>query len=156
MYILGVLLFFFISCFCFNIEGGYISNVISPTGILLVLGSVAAIIVATKSYSDLINGIKLVIRKTHSMTEPELNKAIRSYNMYMKASIAGGLLGLVMGSIHILGDLSDVTVLGPKLAAALDSVLYGIILAYFIFMPIKNSLENHSADRRRERMKSSL
>jgi chemotaxis protein MotA len=47
-----------------------------------------------------------------------------------------GIIGTVMGLVHVLGNLSDPESLGPLIAAAFLATLYGISSANLIFLPI--------------------
>ena len=47
-----------------------------------------------------------------------------------------GIIGTVMGLVHVLGNLDDPSVLGPLIAAAFLATLYGISFANLLFLPI--------------------
>lgn len=52
-----------------------------------------------------------------------------------------GIIGTVMGLVHVLGSLSDVTTLGPKIATAFIATLYGVGSANVLWHPIANKLK---------------
>ncbi|MBC2581250.1 flagellar motor protein [Clostridium sp. DJ247] len=52
-----------------------------------------------------------------------------------------GIIGTVMGLVHILADLSDPNTLGPKISAGFIATLYGLSSANLIFLPIGNRLK---------------
>ncbi|MBV7275417.1 flagellar motor protein [Clostridium sp. PL3] len=52
-----------------------------------------------------------------------------------------GIIGTVMGLVHILADLSDPNSLGPKIASGFLATLYGLSSANLLFLPIGNRLK---------------
>lgn len=52
-----------------------------------------------------------------------------------------GIIGTVMGLVHILADLSDPNSLGPKIASGFIATLYGLSSANLIFLPIATRLK---------------
>ena len=59
---------------------------------------------------------------------------------------AWGMLGTLIGLIIMLGQLSDPSTLGPKMAVALVTTFYGSLIANFIATPIANKLKLNSND----------
>lgn len=60
---------------------------------------------------------------------------------------AWGMIGTLIGLINMLGDLQDLNSVGPNMAIALITTLYGSLLANWICTPVANKLkENHSAE----------
>ena len=57
-----------------------------------------------------------------------------------------GIIGTVMGLIHMLANLSDPDKLGKAIAGALIATLYGVSSANLIFLPIGNKLRARSAE----------
>lgn len=57
-----------------------------------------------------------------------------------------GIIGTVMGLIKVLGNLTDVTKLGPEIAIAFTATLYGVASANVLWMPIANKLKARSED----------
>lgn len=52
-----------------------------------------------------------------------------------------GIIGTVMGLVHVLGGLSDVGSLGPKIAVAFIATLYGVASANIFWLPIAAKLK---------------
>lgn len=63
-----------------------------------------------------------------------------------------GILGAVLGLIHVMENLSDPAKLGGGIAVAFVATVYGVGLANLVFLPISNKLKSVVADevRRRE------
>ena len=57
-----------------------------------------------------------------------------------------GIIGTVMGLIHMLANLSDPDKLGKAIAGAFIATLYGVSIANLIFLPIGNKLKARSAE----------
>lgn len=51
-----------------------------------------------------------------------------------------GIIGTVMGLVHVLANLSDPDTLGPAIAVAFIATLYGVAFANAIYFPIANKL----------------
>lgn len=52
-----------------------------------------------------------------------------------------GIIGTVMGLVHVLGNLSDPDSLGPAIAMAFLATLYGVASANVMFLPWGNKLK---------------
>jgi chemotaxis protein MotA len=57
-----------------------------------------------------------------------------------------GVLGTVMGLVHVLGDLSNPDELGGKIAVAFIATLYGVGSANVLWLPIANKLKELNGD----------
>lgn len=57
-----------------------------------------------------------------------------------------GIIGTVMGLIHMLANLSDPAKMGPLIAGAFIATLYGVSSANLLFLPISNKLKSRAAD----------
>jgi chemotaxis protein MotA len=61
-------------------------------------------------------------------------------------SPAFGMLGTLVGLIAMLGDLTNVDALGPGMAVALITTMYGSMMANMIFIPISKKLAVRSGE----------
>lgn len=59
---------------------------------------------------------------------------------------AMGMIGTLIGLVQMLGNMEDPKAIGPAMAVALLTTLYGAFLANVIFGPILSKLETYSAD----------
>ncbi len=59
---------------------------------------------------------------------------------------AMGMVGTLIGLVLMLGNMSDPKSIGPAMAVALLTTLYGALIANVIFGPILAKLEGYSAD----------
>lgn len=59
---------------------------------------------------------------------------------------AWGMIGTLVGLILMLNSLQDPSSLGPNMAVALITTLYGTVLANLVFLPMANKLENKTEE----------
>lgn len=57
-----------------------------------------------------------------------------------------GMIGTVVGLVQMLGNLSDPSSLGPSMAVAFLTTLWGAFLANFLFIPFSNKLKKISTE----------
>jgi chemotaxis protein MotA len=55
-----------------------------------------------------------------------------------------GILGTVIGLVHVLGSLSNPGALGPAIASAFTATLWGVLSANLFWLPISNKLHRIS------------
>ena len=59
---------------------------------------------------------------------------------------AFGMIGTLIGLINMLANMNDPSTIGPSMAVALITTLYGAFLANLIFIPIAGKLKTRSAN----------
>ena len=59
---------------------------------------------------------------------------------------AWGMLGTLVGLVILLQNLDDPSMIGPAMALALITTLYGSLFANVIFSPAKKKLESYKAE----------
>ena len=57
---------------------------------------------------------------------------------------AMGMIGTLIGLVVMLGNMSDPKAIGPAMAVALLTTLYGAFFANVLFGPIKTKLEGYT------------
>jgi len=57
-----------------------------------------------------------------------------------------GIIGTVMGLIHMLSSLSQPGKMGPAIAAAFVATLYGVAFANLVFLPIGTKLKSRTTE----------
>lgn len=53
-----------------------------------------------------------------------------------------GIIGAVMGLIHVMNNLADPSALGPGIAVAFVATIYGVGLANLFFLPMANKIKS--------------
>ncbi len=110
------------------------------------------------------NGLRLVVDGTdgeiiRSLMENELNQMearhntwITLVNQWATLSPGFGMLGTVIGLIGMLSNLADKSSLGPNMAVALVTTLYGSMMQNWLFVPMAGKLgyQNNCEARARE------
>ena len=99
----------------------------------------------------------LVDGADESKLTEQLNREVKSmknrheemtgvFQAWVDLAPAMGMIGTLIGLVAMLGNMADPKAIGPAMAVALLTTLYGAMLANCIFMPIVTKLENYSAD----------
>lgn len=103
-------------------------------------------------------GMQMVVDGTdpemvRQILELEIQAAEQKHEGYAKIfeSAGGyaptmGIIGTVMGLIHVLGSLQEPTNLGPSIAVAFTATLYGVASANIIFLPIATKIKARSEE----------
>lgn len=63
-----------------------------------------------------------------------------------------GILGAVLGLIHVMGNLADPSALGSGIAVAFVATIYGVGLANLLFLPVGNKLKTLIMQRTQHQM----
>jgi chemotaxis protein MotA len=87
-----------------------------------------------------------VLRREIAATAQRNQRAAQVLRRAAEVSPAMGLIGTLIGLVQMLGNLSDPTALGPAMAVALLTTLYGAILANMILAPLAAKLERSSGE----------
>ncbi|MBN1524460.1 MAG: motility protein A [Spirochaetales bacterium] len=70
---------------------------------------------------------------------------IKIFDDWGKLAPAFGMIGTLIGLIFIMQNIEDKSAIGPGMATALITTLYGAVMANLIFIPIKSKLEDRDA-----------
>jgi chemotaxis protein MotA len=102
-------------------------------------------------------GLRLVVDGTdaeviRALMETELSQMqerhvgkITAVNMWATLAPGLGMLGTVIGLIGMLKNLEDKSALGPNMAVALITTLYGSVMANLILIPLSGKLKTFDA-----------
>ena len=79
--------------------------------------------------------------------EKKIRENLETYIFYFERLMTfhkgcGGI-GILIGFILVCQNLNDPASIGPVLAVMLLSILYALVMAYVIFLPVKTKLECH-------------
>jgi chemotaxis protein MotA len=75
--------------------------------------------------------------------EQEMKLSARIWEAAGGYSPTIGILGAVMGLIHVMENLSDPSKLGAGIAVAFVATIYGVGLANLVYLPMANKLKTH-------------
>ena len=105
-----------------------------------------------KKASDLLidghdkDAIDEALSKEMLLTIERNNMSIKVMNSFAEIAPAMGMVGTLIGLVAMLVDLSDPETLGPSMAVALITTLYGAILAFGFATPIATKLDQHNKE----------
>lgn len=71
-------------------------------------------------------------------------KSTQIFKKAAEIAPAMGLIGTLIGLVQMLGNLDDPSKIGPAMAVALLTTMYGAIMANMVFMPLASKLERNS------------
>ena len=108
-----------------------------PSAFFVIVPTIGTLLVGFNGY--FISSITSVWKK--DVDNLNLVKGVEFWKAPKRYTIAFSFLGLMIGMIAMLGSLDDMGSIGPKLAVALITILYGFIWGYIISDPIACSLE---------------
>ncbi|WP_413559336.1 flagellar motor protein [Bdellovibrio sp. HCB209] len=63
-----------------------------------------------------------------------------------------GIIGAVLGLIHVMGNLTDTSKLGAGIAVAFVATIYGVSFANLVFIPLGNKIKRKVEDMTREKL----
>lgn len=85
--------------------------------------------------------IRRVMENELVLDEQRDQDAVRFYESMGGYSPTIGIIGAVMGLIHVMRNLADPAQLGPGIAVAFVATIYGVALANLFLLPIANKLK---------------
>ena len=84
--------------------------------------------------------VELTARERHDLQAVKVFEGMGGYCPTI------GIIGAVMGLIHVMGNLADPSRLGGGIAVAFVATIYGVGLANLVFLPTANKLKNVVTD----------
>lgn len=85
--------------------------------------------------------VKEVLDKERLMTLDRNRAGARAFNMLNEVAPAMGMIGTLIGLVQMLANMDDPSSIGPAMAVALLTTLYGVLIANVIAKPIAEKLE---------------
>ncbi len=107
-----------------------------PSFVLVICGTIALLMIAC-DMRDWGNAARVLVGPQKSLDPVTCLSAALFFAQASRAAIALGIVGHVMGMIIMLGQFDDPDALGPGMALSLISVLYGVALSEFLFVPLR-------------------
>lgn len=87
------------------------------------------------------------ILETEAMTATERSmKTVQVFQSMGQFAPAMGLIGTLVGLIEMLGALDKPSMIGPSMAVALVTTLYGAVFANLVLLPLAGKLRNRAAE----------
>ncbi len=92
--------------------------------------------------------VQKMLSKDINLTLERQNVGIRMFKSIAEAAPAMGMIGTLIGLVQMLANMDDPKQIGPAMAIALLTTLYGAIIANAIALPIAAKLKKISTDER--------
>ena len=84
------------------------------------------------------------LKKELKSMQQRHEKMIGVAQAWVDIAPAMGMIGTLVGLVAMLGNMADPKAIGPAMAVALLTTLYGAMIANTIFMPIVTKLKGYS------------
>jgi chemotaxis protein MotA len=98
--------------------------------------------------------VNLIREISETQIEKEEERLINASKIWSDAggySPTIGIIGAVLGLIHVMGNLSDTSKLGAGIAVAFVATVYGVGFANLVFLPIASKIKKNIAVRIRQK-----
>ena len=89
------------------------------------------------------DSIRAVMELESDLREQRDINAAKFYESMGGYSPTVGIIGAVLGLIHVMGNLADPSKLGPGIATAFVATIYGVALANLFLLPVASKLRVH-------------
>lgn len=86
------------------------------------------------------DSIRAVMELESDLREQRDINAAKFYESMGGYSPTVGIIGAVLGLIHVMGNLADPSKLGPGIATAFVATIYGVALANLFLLPVASKL----------------
>ena len=127
-----------------------LANIARKDGMIALEGQDIGNPFMAKAVSMLVDGtdgeiIKSSLNRDNDMMKLRHEMGAKIFSAWGEIAPAMGMIGTLAGLVIMLGNMSDPKAIGPAMAVALLTTMYGAILANVICLPIAQKLENASA-----------
>lgn len=102
-----------------------------PPILYFTLGTVVLVLLSGSSH-ELYRGLFIAFSSNSIKEEDDLDTISESYILIIKGTVLVILIGVVISSVSLLGNLNPNTI-GPSVATGLLTILYGSILIILLF-----------------------
>lgn len=126
--------------------GGSLYQFFDMPSILIVLGMLFGGVLISFGIAVPLKAMKNALIGGGVQTIEELRQYVNFFNLASQLSIAGGIIGTLIGLIGMLATMKNPSTIGSSMALVLITVFYGVVLSEFVFQPLKHALINKSAD----------
>jgi chemotaxis protein MotA len=94
--------------------------------------------------------IERTMERDIELSEERHEAGVRMFSSIHEVAPAMGMIGTLVGLVQMLGSLDDPSSIGPAMATALLTTLYGSFIAQAVALPIKTKLQMRSEQESRE------
>jgi chemotaxis protein MotA len=90
--------------------------------------------------------VKALLMKEKYESAQRHQRAAQVFSAFGDVAPAMGMIGTLVGLVSMLGNMADPKTIGPSMAVALLTTLYGAILANCVFNPLADKLRLRAAE----------
>ncbi len=128
-----------------------LSNAVRKNGVLALENIVVENEFMSKGVNMLVDGIdgkvvKEILNKEKDLTEERHKSGQKFFTSLGDVAPAMGMIGTLIGLVQMLSNMSDPDSIGPAMAVALLTTLYGAIIANMVAIPIADKLALRSEE----------
>ncbi|MEC8025709.1 MAG: MotA/TolQ/ExbB proton channel family protein [Myxococcota bacterium] len=140
------MIFFILGFGCFIVgmsSLGSPGSFFDAPSVIIVFAPTFLIAAAFYSPSGVLNALKTAVG-TEPITPAEAQHNLNVMRTLRSLSTSSGIIGVLIGVVLMLANLDDPSKIGPAMAVALLSPLYGVMLAELIFRPMAHRIEDRT------------
>ncbi len=135
MYVFGIVIFWVGVLLSMYFKHVTFSVLMNPAAMAVLLFSLTAVIVSTSSYKTFIAGLNSIFFKRYVITEETRIKAVELFRLLSKTAVFASIIGLIIGFIASVGNVTELEPFSHAIASALISPLLCLITCVAIFEP---------------------
>jgi len=115
-------------------KGSPLVGFLDPFAATIVVGTVLGGILISHSATEIQGGLRSYFGG-EPLDATQTAAPARLFSNLASLSMAGGLLGLLIGLVALFQNLEDPTTIGPAMCMSLLSLFYGVLFSEFVFRP---------------------
>ena len=139
MYLISILTVMIVIALLVSFGQTSIAVFIDLPSVLLLVILLVPILISAGVWKDFNNAFRIVMERKSEATIAQINRSIAAVELAGKTLLFGSSFIAACSMMIILATLSSPEQLGPNLAVALLSFLYGL-LGYLLLLPLKTRL----------------
>ena len=117
--------------------GSNLSSFLDPPSLIIVVTFVLGVLFMSGTRI----GSMVALVFTSSGAPEELDSAARGWALARHASVAGGVIGTLLGAVIMLKYINDMAAIGPGAAIGMLTMIYGLVFGYGFCLPCQKHLE---------------
>ena len=121
--------------------GGSLGLVFDPASIIMVLVPGLALVLMTGNGRSFVNGLKVALSPSRTFSRGDAVDGAHTFDLLTKVTIAAGTAVGILGLSLILINAVALELAARSSAIALLAPVYAIVLAFFLWFPIKKVFE---------------
>jgi flagellar motor component MotA len=138
-YPIAFVLFLAICAAAVVMSGGRVAFIISIPSLLVVVVTAVVLSLGNFSVGEIGRCFRVAFRRSPAQ-RAELHNALAFFDALVRYLLVSGFIGTLIGSMAMLGNLTDQSALGRGTALALTTILYALILWVGVVVPFRTGV----------------